>query len=252
VRDQIKKKTVYEGPDVESIPELINELVNSLNYLEYPHTIIKAAMAHLNLVMIHPFSDGNGRMARCLQTLVMAKEGILEPTFCSIEEYLGKNTQEYYNVLAEVGQGSYNPTNDATKWIRFNITAHYRQATTLVRRTQIMRRLWDELENEITHYDLPPRVLVALAEAAVGHRVRNPVYRAQAEVSENVAGRDLKAMVDAGFLVPHGEKRGRDYIASELTKEIFNRVYEPPKDIDPYEKPPKGTLYLPFIPPSPA
>ena len=40
----------------------------------------RAAMGHLNLVMIHPFSDGNGRMARALQTLVLAREGILAPS----------------------------------------------------------------------------------------------------------------------------------------------------------------------------
>lgn len=66
-------------------------------------------MAHLNLVMIHPFSDGNGRMARCLQTLVLAREGILEPEFSSIEEYLGRNTQDYYSVLAETSEGSWHP-----------------------------------------------------------------------------------------------------------------------------------------------
>lgn len=39
--------------------------------------LIRAAMAHLNLVMIHLFSDGTGRMARCLQTLVLARGGVL-------------------------------------------------------------------------------------------------------------------------------------------------------------------------------
>ena len=46
---------------------------------------IQAGMAHLNLVMIHPFRDGNGRMARCLQSLVLARGGILNPVFISIE-----------------------------------------------------------------------------------------------------------------------------------------------------------------------
>jgi Fic family protein len=50
-------------------------------------------MAHLNLVMIHPFRDGNGRMARCLQSVVLAREGVLSPVFMSVEEYLGRNTQ---------------------------------------------------------------------------------------------------------------------------------------------------------------
>ena len=52
-------------------------------------------MAHLNLAMIHPFSDGNGRLARCLQTLLLAREQIVSPVFSSIEEYLGQNTQAY-------------------------------------------------------------------------------------------------------------------------------------------------------------
>jgi len=55
------------------------------------------------------------------------------PVFSSIEEYLGRNTQDYYNVLADVGQGSWNPENDARPWVRFCLTAHYRQARTHLR-----------------------------------------------------------------------------------------------------------------------
>jgi Fic family protein len=151
-------------------------------------------MAHLNLVMIHPFSDGNGRIGRCVQTLVLAREGILEPTFCSIEEYLGRNTLEYYAVLAEVGKGSYHPENDATPWIRFTLTAHYRQAATLVRRSRMIQRLWDELEIELDRRGLPDRAITALADAASGLRVRNPIYRVQVGISENLATRDLKML----------------------------------------------------------
>ena len=79
--------------------------------------MIRAAMAHLNLVMIHPFRDGNGRMARCLQTLVLAREGILSPEFSSIEEYLGRNTQAYYDVLADAGAGHWQPERDARPWV---------------------------------------------------------------------------------------------------------------------------------------
>ncbi|NIA03686.1 MAG: hypothetical protein GWP12_04075 [Nitrospirae bacterium] len=64
-------------------------------------SMVRAGMAHLNLVMVHPFKDGNGRMARALQTLVLARERILAPQFSSIEEYLGRNTPAYYGVLAE-------------------------------------------------------------------------------------------------------------------------------------------------------
>ena len=46
----------FEGPDAESVPELMQELVESLNAGDVESSIIKAAMAHLNLVLIHPFS----------------------------------------------------------------------------------------------------------------------------------------------------------------------------------------------------
>jgi len=51
----------------------------------------------------------------------------------SVEEYLGRNTQAYYDVLGEVGRGSWHPENDARPWIRFNLTAHLRQARTMLR-----------------------------------------------------------------------------------------------------------------------
>ncbi|MGO8992617.1 MAG: Fic family protein [Polyangiaceae bacterium] len=85
VRDEKVGETVYEGPPAASVRKLINELVVYVNgRKDADHVLVKAAMTHLNLTMIHPFSDGNGRMARCLQTLVLSREGLVDPTFCSI------------------------------------------------------------------------------------------------------------------------------------------------------------------------
>jgi Fic family protein len=163
--------------------------------------------------MVHPFSDGNGRMARALQSFVLAREGILDPTFSSIEEYLGRNTQAYYDVLAQVGQGAWHPENDPLPFVTFCLTAHYRQAETLLRRHEEMERLWALLEQEATRKGLPERAMLALSDAALGFRVRNATYRTAAEISDPLASRDLRAMVDAGLLVPHGERRGRHYVA---------------------------------------
>jgi Fic family protein len=178
------------------------------------HQVVLAAMAHLNLVMVHPFSDGNGRMSRVLQTMVLARSVILAKEFCSIEEYLGRNRQSYYDVLSEVGAGSWHPERDARPWVRYCLTAHFRQASTLVARADVLQQLWEVLEDQATTMGLPPRTIPALAEAALGLRVRNSTYRKSADVSNTVASRDLKALSDAGLLVPEGEKRGRCYIAS--------------------------------------
>lgn len=233
--DEQKREKVYDGPDAELVPMLMHELSESLNAQNGGLPIVvRAAMSHLNLTMIHPFSDGNGRMARCLQTLVLAREGILEPEFCSIEEYLGRNTPDYYSVLAHVGQGAWHPENDALPWIRFCLTAHFRQASLLLRRSKEIKRVWDQLEIEIKARGLPDRCILALSDAAFGLRVKNATYRSAAQISENVASRDLKELVDTGFLTSAGEKRGRYYEASQLVKVMRDRAREPKANIDPF------------------
>jgi Fic family protein len=194
-------------------------------------------MAHLNLVMIHPFADGNGRMARCLQTLVLARTGTLAAPFSSIEEYLGRNIRAYYDVLAHVGQGSWHPERDARPWIEFCLTAHYRQAATLLQRTREIRALWVVLEVECRERGLPERMLYALSDAAQGLRVRNATYRPIAEISEGLASRDLKALVEQGFLIPKGERRGRFYVASERLAKLRAETRESRRVEDPYEEP---------------
>jgi Fic family protein len=236
VRDEQKQETVYEGPDVDLVRSLMKELVDYLNDTQSQHALIRAAMGHLNLAMIHPFSDGNGRMARCIQTLVLAREGILQSAFCSIEEYLGRNTPAYYYVLAAVGRGRWSPQNDTKSWIEFCLTAHYRQANTIVRRVKETERLWDALEQEIERRKLPERTIYAVADAAIGLKVRNATYRNIAEVSDFVASRDFKQLVECGLIMPDGERRGRFYIASPYIREIRRRTREPraPSD-DPFD-----------------
>jgi Fic family protein len=215
VRNEQSGQRVYEGPDAQLVNGLMHELVEQLNAPPSGvHALIVAAMSHLNLVLIHPFSDGNGRMARALQTLVLARSGVLAPQFCSIEEYLGRNRQAYYDVLARVGGGRWQPERDARAWVRFCLTAHFRQATTLMRRARVMHRLWDAVEEKVRVLGLPERTIVVLAEAALGLKARNATYRKNADVSENLASRDLKQLVGAGLLLARGERRGRYYVAS--------------------------------------
>jgi Fic family protein len=227
VRNDATGEIVYEGPDAERVPALMEELVASLNETaSTAPAMVRAAMAHLNLVLVHPFRDGNGRMARGLQTLVLAREGILSAEFSSIEEYLGRNTRGYYDVLARVGRGYWQPQNDARPWIRYCLTAHYVQARTLLRRIKESERLWTILSEEASTHRLPERSISALFEAARGFRVRNATYRPLSDVTEQTATRDLKQLVQAGLLVPKGERRGRHYVASDHLRELRSKSLE--------------------------
>jgi Fic family protein len=201
--------TVYEGPDADLVPALMDELITCLNKPNNCSVLIRAAM-------IHPYKDGNGRMARALQTFVLAQEGILDPRFSSIEEYVGKNSGEYYRVLSEVGQGSWHPERNALPWIKFCLRAHHWQATSLLRRLEQAGAIWKLLEEQVKQRGLPERTMNALMKAAYGIRVKNPSYRQESNISNQVAKLDLKSLVTHGLLEAKGERRGRYYLPSAL------------------------------------
>ncbi len=132
----------------------------------------------------------------------------------------------YYNVLALVGGGKWQPDRDALPWIRFCLNAHYIQAKTMLRRTDEMSKVWTELEAEVDRRGLSKRMIFALADGAFGYRIRNIRYRKVAEVADQTASRDLKKLVDLGILVPQGEARGRFYVASDYIKGLRDKHRE--------------------------
>jgi Fic family protein len=238
VKREATGQTVYTAPDAEAVPSLMQAFVEWL-VTESAPSWVTAAMAHLNFVMIHPFRDGNGRMARALQSLVLVRaEHVLDPRFCSIEEYLGEFREPYYAKLAEVGGTHWNPSGDARPFMRFCLKAHLHQAIRLLRYSKYTEYIWNRAEEEATRRGLPPRSILALAEATLGYKIRNATYRALADIKEYLAGRDLKDLVSAGLLVAEGEKRGRVYAASEPLKEIRHEAFAAfpfPKEItDPF------------------
>jgi Fic family protein len=229
IRREETGEVVYEGPPSEDVADLIAELLRGLEEDGSP-VAVKAAMAHLNLAMIHPFSDGNGRMARCLQTLVLARDRVIAPVFSSIEEFLGRNTQAYYRVLEDVGAGAWHPERDARPWLRFCLRAHYFQATTTMRRRKEIEQVWLGCVGLTEAHGLPERCAAGLMDLTFGLRLRRGTYRSAVEtatgedVSDLKASRDLKAMVDNGLVEAVGERRGRYYLAGDPLIELRRKV----------------------------
>lgn len=247
----VNKKTgnvEYTAPDEDFVDPLMEELVGFLQDQSHESTVITAAMSHLNLTMIHPFKDGNGRMARALQTLILAREGILHPVFSSIEEWLGKNTEEYYKVLAEVGQGKWDPLNDALPWVRFCLKAHYQQASVLIRRNEEYENLYGEIMEIVQREGINDRTAMPLFDCAIGISITNSRYQKDADVSTYVASRDLKMLAELGLVEPHGERRGRYYTASKALKQARDRVRMKKIITNPFDLPPvdvESSLRLP-------
>lgn len=235
VVDEGRGEVVYEAPDFQQVPGLCEELVTEVANDDGDSSFVRAAMAHLNLVMIHPFRDGNGRMARCLQTLLLARDAIVTPEFSSVEEFLGSNTPDYYSVLGRVGQGSWNPQNSARPWVKFILRAHHFQAQTVVGRLAEASFMWSRLEDLAASKSLPPRSVPALYDASLGLRIRRSTYVRFGEVEERTATRDLQLLVDAALLVPQGEKRGRTYSAGDELRAVRTEARrQRPTARDPY------------------
>jgi Fic family protein len=183
-------------------------------------------------------------MARALQTLVLAREQIMAPVFSSIEEYLGRNTERYYELLGEVGQGHWNPKHDARPWLRFCLTAHYHQARTQLRRIEETERLYAACAEIAERHGLPDRVTGVLVEAAYGFRLTHSTYKRLVEltagetVSTLTASRDLRALAEAKLLQPIGQTRGRYYLGepSLLAERRRIQAGRTPKETnDPFE-----------------
>lgn len=202
----------YTAPGAADVPELMAELVAWLNTADDAHPLIRAAMAHLHLVSIHPWADGNGRMSRSLQTLLIAREGVLAPEFSSVEAWLGRpgNTWEYYRELQRRG-ATYQPDQDVAGWIRFSLTAYHQQAQTVQHRMDQSAAVWDLLATFAGGAGLDERVVSALHDVAVAGRVRRTRYEHAEGLTLQQAQRDLRDLATAGLLSPVGRTRARYY-----------------------------------------
>ncbi len=226
----------YTAPDVDQLPALMTELVDWLNTPDDVHPLIRAAMAHLNLVSIHPWTDGNGRMSRSLQTLLIAREGVLAPEFSSIEAWLGRsrNTWEYYGVLGRRGT-VFQPEHNASEWVRFNLTAYHQQAQTVHARWIRTGKVWALLDEFAANTELDERVVAALHDVAMSGRVRRTRYEQSEGLSLQQAQRDLRDLVTLGILEPVGRTRARYYVAGpQFPSDILEVAQTPTTLSDPY------------------
>ncbi len=204
----------FQGPDADAVPGLMAELVAWLQDGDLDaNVVVRAAMAHLHLTSIHPFRDGNGRVSRIVQSLVLARDGLMSPEFSSIEEYLGENTPAYYAALREVQDGGYKPERDASSWIAFCIDAHIAQAERRLAQIKMAAARWDHLEALVEKRGWPDRLAIALEQSLIGGTDRAR-YGKEADVSVATASADFRRLLDGGLVEQKGKGRSTRYHAS--------------------------------------
>ena len=211
----------FEGPDWDRVAPLIGEVVDWLASGDLDaDSVVRAAMAHLHVVSVHPFRDGNGRISRIVQSLVLARDGLAAPEFFSIEEYLGAHTQEYYAALREAQGGGYNPERDASGWVSFCVGAHIAQARQRLAQIERAAARWASLEELVAARSWPDRLVIALEQSLVGGTDRAR-YGEEAEVSPATASADFRRLLDAGLVDQRGRGRSTSYLASARVREAL-------------------------------
>lgn len=209
----------YRGPDGEMVAELMSEVVDWLRGGGAgTDVVVRAAMAHLHVVSVHPFRDGNGRVSRIVQSLVLAREGYASPEFFSIEEYLAAHTQGYYAALRQAQGGSYQPQRDASGWVSFCVEAHIAQARQRLAQIKQAAARWERLEALVEEHGWPERLVIALEQSLAGGTNRGR-YGEEADVSPATASADFRRLLDAGLVEQRGRGRNISYLASERLRD---------------------------------
>ena len=108
-----KEKVHYQAPAAGRVPDEMERFIAWVNSDENIDAVLKAAIAHLWFVSIHPFDDGNGRIARALTDMLLARSENCSKRFYSISSEIKVLQKEYYEVLEHTQHGD----GDITQWL---------------------------------------------------------------------------------------------------------------------------------------
>jgi Fic family protein len=167
--------------------------------------LLQTAVVHAQFELLHPFSDGNGRIGRLLIPLFLyQKQKLSQPTFY-ISNYLEKNRDSYYQRLNAISNKK-----DWNGWIEFFLKTVTYEAKNNSQKVKKIITLYDEMKKrvpEITHSQFSMQILDALFQRPL-FRVND--FEVLTGVKRDTMKRYLKKLKDAGIIVESTPRKGRD------------------------------------------
>ena len=204
-------EVIFATPPSGDVPELMRSFTAWLgDHADVPAPVL-AALAHLELVAIHPFNDGNGRTARAISRLLLARGGYALDGLVSLDAYLDTRRSDYFGAIrASIGR-SYRPGYDATSFAAFFLGAITGAADHVIARMRGLNEVQIRVRRDVVDGKLPPTMMDALAFAFINRSLRAGDYRKVTGRTAPTTTRDLAAAVRAGYLVAEGTTRDRWY-----------------------------------------
>lgn len=192
-----RRRVHFEGPPAERLPE---EMRRFLAWVDGPapeSPVLRAGLGHLYFVTLHPFDDGNGRMARAIGDLLLARAEASPQRFYSLSAEIQRRRKTYYEVLERTQK----ETLDVTAWLHFFLDAlegaihHAHQTLDAV---VAKARFW----SRAAHLPLNQRQIKVLNRLLDGFegKLTTRKWAALTKCSDDTALRDINALLHHGIL----------------------------------------------------
>jgi Fic family protein len=212
VKNSQTGEVTFRPPPAIEIPFLVASFLQWLNGTspEDVHTVLKAGIAQYEVVRIHPFLDGNGRVARAVATLVLSKDGYDIKRFFSLEEHYDREPVYYYDALQSVGKLNGN----LTPWLEYFCEG---LAIELTRIKDKIKTLSTDLKLKKSLGGQP----LALTERQIkivefvqenGFLQNKSFFELFPMISEDTVLRELKDLIKKGIVKKEGTTKGVRYV----------------------------------------
>jgi Fic family protein len=192
-----RERVHFEAPDASRLAGEMEAFLEWFNTPPAMDPVIKAGVAHLRFVTIHPFEDGNGRIARAIADMALARSDGCPERFYSMSAQIEAERQTYYDVLEQSQRGGV----DITPWLRWFLECLGRALTRaegtlalVLRKAHVWQRIGTGPVNERQR-----KVINRLLDGFEGHLTTSKYARLTA-CSTDTALRDIQALVALGIL----------------------------------------------------
>jgi Fic family protein len=199
----------FAPPDQGDVPVLMRAFVEWIQTADL-HPVLKAGIAHVHFVAIHPFWDGNGRTARGLDTLILQRSAFHFKKLLSMEARLLSVRQPYFDALGRT-LGTTFGAYDATPWLDFYVRTLADEVRGLVSTLSEWHRGIEEVHSISHEVGILDRQADALAFVLHAKEITRSDYVEIMRVSAVTASRDLKDLVEKGLLLAEGNTSSRVY-----------------------------------------
>ncbi len=192
-----RERVHFEAPSAATIEKEMNAFLTWFNDKQVIDPLIKAGLAHLWFVTIHPFEDGNGRIARTITDLQLARADGNSQRFYSLSVQIRKERDSYYKHLESAQKNDL----DVTPWLAWFLTCmeHSLTSTAEVLATVLQKAQFWEKHSSAKFNDRQRLMLNKLFEGFIG-KLTSSKWAKIAKCSQDTASRDIQALMDLGIL----------------------------------------------------